>query len=892
MLLRPYYVIYLCVFILICSFTNADGQDQPLLINEILASNSQVDEFGSSLDWIELYNPGPDAVQLENFSLSDDPLSPRKWMLPAVRLEAKAYFFVYATGYGIFSPGEYHTNFRLRRAGEFLGLFDSDLVLIDGIYYPEQEQDISYGRELGNFGQWLFFDPPSPMAENRNGFFGDAPTPVLSMPAGIYSGNVTITITSDHPDAVIRYTLDGSAPDQTSPRYSGAIRLTKTTPVRARAFVADYAPSRIATHTYLINEEITLPIISISTDPDNLFDRTIGIYANATSHGERWERPVSMEWIKPNGEVGFQIDSGLRIHGGASRSRSDKKSFRLYFRSEYGPGRLKYPVIPSTTVESFDRLILRAGYNDSWGHWDSEQRRVAVYISDELGRVVHNDMGFLASHGTFANLYLNGEYWGLYNPCERYDDEFFKSYYGYEDWEVVSDDAVRDGNGDDWNALRNFVSSRDMSVTANYEAFKTMVDIEQITSYYILNIWVQNHDWPHHNWAAAREETPGAKWRFYVWDIEDSFGSGASRGSYTQNTYNSARNGGSTIGTVFNRLVRNKEYQAYFIQELEKYLASTLSKEHLLMRLESLADITRSTMNMEAARWNQTKNLGEWEKALDIARTFIDRRTDYVRKYVYEAFSVPTPRPTNTPGGVPPTPTPTRTPTIPGSIATPTPTPLYPVPTPTPQGPLGDLGLFTHHQDIGDVNAAGSASFNAQSGEYRVEGSGADIWGSVDEFHFLFKQISGDFTLEAKMDALNLGSNDWAKMLLMARQSLDPSAANFASRLRESNREASSQWRSGQGESSGSTAGGSRIAQNRHDSRLRLVREGHTFTTYYFDVQMNGWSLLDSQTVVLSDPIYVGLAVTSHEDGSITRGIFTEVSLTTPFVSVWDWRMF
>ena len=549
-----------------------------------------------------------------------------------------------------------------------------------------------------------------------------------------------------------------------------------------------------------------------------------------------------------------------------------KNPFRVYFRSEYGPGRLDYPLIPSTGVESFDSFILRAGYNDSWIHWDDMERYVAVYISDQLGRDVHSDMGFVASHGIYAELFLNGEYWGLYNLCERIEGEFLTSYYGFDDWDIISDDELKEGDWTEWNRLHNFINRSDLSNPDNYQTFQEMVDLKQITSYYILNIWVQNHDWPHHNWYAARERHPQGRWKLIVWDIEDSFGSGASRGSYNMNTFANAQ-GNNSIGNLFRALLKNPEYQIYFANELERYLSGPLSEEHLLKRLDEHADIVRATMPKEALRWNPTKSIDDWENALEIARTFIRNRTAYVRQHVYRVIDVSTPTPT---------------PAI--SEATPTPGPPTPTSTPLPAGSV--IGIFDNHADIGSVLADGDAFYEEENRQYTVIGSGADVWDQSDGFHFLYKEVSDDFVLEVKIDGENFGTSDWAKLMIMVRQSLDHDAAHYAARFQESNFQASSQWRTTKGASAGSTPSGDRISSLQHDNRLRLARKGDRFETYYFNVNNNQWTLLDSLTVPLTDPIYAGFAVTSHDDGNLAKGYFTQVQFEGATVSIPQWRMY
>ncbi|MBN2328617.1 MAG: CotH kinase family protein [Candidatus Omnitrophica bacterium] len=850
-------------------------------INELLAQTSNEDSYGTPIEWVEIYNPGPDSVNLVNYTLTDDPQNLRKWIFPSYNLEAGEYFLVLATGYGYYNPGEYHANFRLDADGEFLGVYrSSDLNLVDSLTYPAQEVDISFGRDPNDREQWLYFNPTPGESNSPDGVSGSAAPPEFSLEGGVYNQPQTIMLTSSMEGSEIRYTLDGSAPTQISDLYTQPIVIDQTTPIRARTFLHGYSPSVIRTNTYFINEEIRLAKLAITTDPQNLWDSRKGIYVNAARHGEDWERPACMEYIRPDGVRWFGVDAGLRIHGGASRDRSEKKSFRVYFRREFGPGRLKIPLIPDTPIENFDSFILRAGYNDSWVHWDDIERKVAVYISDQMGRDVHNDMGFISSHGIFAELYLNGEYWGLYNLCERYEGEFFESYYSDVDWDIISDDEVKEGDAQEWSRLINFVSSRDMRNDDNYQNLLSMIDVEQMTSYYILNIWVQNHDWPHHNWFAARERRDGGKWKLFVWDIEDSFGSGASRGNYTMDTFSNARQGGF-LGTLFNALLQNDQYKLFFKEKLDYYLESSLNPSRLLVLLDELADQVRIAIPFEAQRWNQNKSLQDWEEALDIARTFINNRTAVVLDDVNRALRLPTP--TSTPAFTP-TPTPVQ----------PTPAPGEPTVTPTPTPPLqmGELGIFEAHLDIGSVSAKGDASYNSQSAQYGVTGSGADIWGSADEFHFLYRKLEGDFILQGRLEGENQGASDWAKVTFMARETLSDDAKHFAARIQESNLQASSQWRIERGASAGSTATAQRINSDQHDGFLRLVREGDDFSTFYLDIQTNQFKRIDGQTIPMTDPIYVGLAVTSHDDGRYATGYYTHVSLQGPNVFVQNWMMY
>lgn len=845
-------------------------------INELLASTSETAPDGTPLEWIELHNAGEAAVDLTGYALSDDLLIPFQWLLPSLTLQPDDYLLIFATGLNTYSADEYHANFRLNRDGETVSLFSPSGVLVERVSFPLQQRDVSYGRDPAVPSQWRFFTPPSPgRANSSNGSMGFAESAVATLPAGRYSAPVSLQLIPTHLDAEIRYTLDGSEPTQASLLYSGPIPINQTSVIRSRTYRDGFLPSSISTRSYVIRDSIDRPILSLSTDPDNLWDRSTGIYANATASGDAWERPVHMEYFAPMGTLLSSAEAGIRMHGGASRNRAEKKSFRLYFRSDYGPARLDAPVISDALdAKPFDKLVLRAGYNDSWIHWSPVERDLTTYVYDQLCRNLSGDMGAPYSRGDFADLYLNGEYWGFYNICERVEGDMLEPFYGTDDWIIVKDEETGAGDPRAWSSLRSFLQRANFTNDDDYQAIQQMVDLEQLTDYYILNIWVSNTDWPTKNFYAARESHENGLWKFIIWDIEWSFGAGGLMGTINANAFQNARSNNGTLGTMLNKLLRRDEYQQYFVDRFEHNISTVLSKSHVNQRFDELLARVRPFMPRESERWDPTRSLATFDSAIAAGKRFIDRRTDTVRQHIYGYLNIPTPTPT--PEVQPPTPTP-------GGASTPTPTrnpTTPPVATPTPTIPvIAQLGMFDGHLDIGAVDADGQANYRQAENEYRVSGSGADVWGTEDEFHFVYKQVEGPFILDAQADAINHGTSDWAKVMLMARGSLAADAANFAVRIRESIMEVSSQWRLAPGETSFSTAGNARISSDRHDGRIRIVRENDVFQSYFFDTAQSDWIQIDEVSIPMNSTVYVGLAVTSHEDGSLAEGVYRFVNL-------------
>ncbi|MDP8244401.1 MAG: CotH kinase family protein [Candidatus Hinthialibacter antarcticus] len=868
-------------------FSSVPASYSQIQINELLASTSATTQDGAPLEWLELHNAGDAALDLTGYALSDDLLIPFQWLLPSLTLQPDDYLLIYTTGLNTYSADEFHANFRLNRDGETISLTAPNGVLLDRVSFPLQERDVSYGRDPAVPAQWRYFSPPSPgQGNSNNGAMGFVEPADATLPAGRYDAPVTIQFLSPQPDAEIRYTVDGSEPTQTSQLYSAPIAINQTIVLRSRTYLDGFLPSHTSTQTYIIRDNIDRPILSLSTNPENLWDRNIGIYANATASGDAWERPVHMEYFAPMGTLLSSEDAGIRMHGGASRNRAEKKSFRLYFRSDYGPARLDAPVISDALdAKPFDKLVLRAGYNDSWIHWSPVERDLTTYVYDQLCRNLSGDMGAPYSRGDFADLYLNGEYWGFYNISERVEGDMLEPFYGTDEWIVVKDEQTAEGDPREWSSLRSFLQRANFTNDDDYQAIQQMVDLQQLTDYYILNIWVSNTDWPTKNFYAARESSENGRWRFIIWDIEWSFGAGGLMGTINANAFQNARSNNGTLGTMLDKLLRRDEYQQYFLDRLEHNIATVLSNSHVNQRFDELLERVRAFMPRESERWDPTRSLETFDSAIAAGKRFIDRRTDTVRQHIYGYLNAPTPTPmpdvplpTPTPGGAP-TATPTRIPTVP---PTPTPTPTIPV--------TAQLGIFEGNLDIGNVEAAGQANYRQDINEYRVSGSGVDVWGVEDEFHFVYKQVEGPFVFDAQADAINHGTSDWAKVMLMARESLASDAENFAVRIRESIMEISSQWRLAQGETSFSTSSAARVPSDRHDGRIRIVRENDIFQSFYFDTAQSDWVLIDEVSVPMSASIYVGLAVTSHEDGSLAEGVYRFVNLQSDS-PVMEWSL-
>ncbi len=631
-----------------------------ITITEFLAATTSLaelrDEDDDRQDWIEIYNVGDEPANLADFSLTDDLDEPRKWRFPPVQLAAHSYKVVFASGKDRTpTSGNLHTNFQLNSSGEYLGLYrwDSPTAVIDfAPTFPPQRADHSYG--LSGTGVWGYFDDPTPGEANPSGapFKGFVAEPTASRKRGVFAGGVgNIALSTLTDGAAIRYTLDWSEPSDrrgavyTGPISSSASARKPSVVIRAIAYKDEYLPSAVVTFTYVVLEYVIeqaqnpidfpstwsgapaadyemdpevvnddtellmdaltqVPSLSIVSELDNLFGEANGIYLHPGNRGSAWERSASVELLfADSGATGFHANCGIRIQGGASRntSKSPKHSFRLLFKGDYGPTRLLYPLFPDTPVQSFDNLVLRAGYNNSWIHWDNNQRRRCLFIRDQFARDCLRDMGETTSHGRYVHVYLNGLYWGLYNLVERPNAAFAAEHLGggEQDYDAMNHGGLLDGYIDRWNQMYT-IAGQGLATETQYQRIQEYLSVPNLIDYMIVNIYGYNDDWPGHNWYAAGRREPAGQWRFYSWDAErilevDKLNS--NKAGVSSSSKNAAN--------LYGRLRANAEFRLLFADHLHRHfhnggaMTPQACEDRLMARV---AEIEQAVV-AESARW-------------------------------------------------------------------------------------------------------------------------------------------------------------------------------------------------------------------------------------------------------------------------------------------------
>ncbi len=780
------------------------------LINEFVASNGsgRLDDNGSTSDWIEIYNDGP-SINLAGYSLTDDASNPTKYVFPLFFLFENQYLVVTA-GHDT-SPvagTDVYTGFGLSSAGEYLALYDNTGTLLSefsagGTDYPEQVTDVSYGFvNDGNYNQPSYFATPTPGAANTNAVDGVVGRVNASVSAGFFDVAFPVSLSTETAGATIWYTTDGSAPSPTNGQNyssgpgSGPFTINSTTNLRAVATRTNFATVPDRTWSYFFLDDVVdqdgsapnpawpapttngqdidygidpeviaiegeqavkdallaIPTWSVTTDLDNLFDSSTGIYVNANNDGIDWERPASLEQLNPDGSEGFQANAGIRIRGGFSRSDNNPKhSFKFFFRSEYGDSSLEYDLFdddPSSTT-SFEKIDLRTAQNYSWSFQGDPSNN---FVTDVLARENQAALGQQATRSHWVHLYLNGQYWGLYQSQERADANFGASYFGgeAENYDVLKPERgpyqniATDGNFSAYNELFQQALARgadgvtpafadnaaylkaqglnpDGSDNPNYD---TLLDVENLTAYMLVILQSGNFDAPIsnflgnnriNNYFAVRDRTGDEGFRFFVHDSEHSYRSvdRDRNGPWNDSNFESGVQ-------YFNpqwlhqQLMANEEYRIQFADKVQEafFNDGPLSVEAQIARVNANAAEIDQAIIAESARWGDAKDAqphlrSDWLNAVDSLRNVLNGRNDAV----LEQFR-------NTVLGLKTTPGSNEYDNI-------VPAPLF------PDLDAPDFQVDGTIQSGGDITAGASLIFNANSGTvyYTVDGSDPRLTG-------------------------------------------------------------------------------------------------------------------------------------------------------------------
>ena len=653
-----------------------------VIISEVMASNDTValGAAGLTRDYVELYNTSDQTVDLTGYGLSDNLGRPRRWQFPqGAAIAPGQYLIVYLDGQSeLTTVTDLHTNFKIARAGgETISFCDPTGRVLDRIPLSLIPTDHSYGRTLG-LGGFYYYDVPTPGAANGTGYYGYAQNPSLSMPGGEYKGEIEVTI--NVPDGtVVYYTTDSSIPtEQNGIRYEGeTLTFNKVTVLRARAFdpTGMLQPSETATATYLMNLYHAFPIVSLVTDPDELwneedgmlaiggelykepgklpFKLTTGEYPLYRTVGKE-ARPGHVEFYDKEGNTLIDQDCEFGLQGQYSLDMP-QKTFKVRAKAKYGNKYFDAKLFEDLPFTQYKSFVLRMGGNDSV--WTRFNDAFQSQLIKRFNEVSDNPSDVLYQEWRPVVVYLNGVYWGHYNMRERVDRFFVAQHEGLSLEEADNMDileaswTVNYGSNEEYRAMIKKVEAS--SPGTNEEDLQYIldnIDVDNYFDYMAFEMFFGNSD--PGNIRFYKLDGEGQKWKWIFYDADYGlFRSGFdSPTSYLKESGAGQQN---INNTLIRKLLENEEmlhkfltrlgeiYQVFttdFMTELFNEMAATLEPE-MALHFARWAEENDKNINMDSPTTPEGA-MRYWNTRLDYTRNVLKKRPTYFYEMVQEKWEL------------------------------------------------------------------------------------------------------------------------------------------------------------------------------------------------------------------------------------------------------------
>ncbi len=673
----------------------------PLTINEVMIynRNSIRDDDGDFESWVEIYNNSNTSINLNKFGLSNDSKQPFLWSFPEILIKPKSFCIVWISGKNkndLNSP--MHTNFKLKNKDTSITLTSPNNNWNDIFLLQPMEENISYGKKPDGSSNLYGFDGGTPGKTNMSEILIPGPNtkrlekPIFSHGGGFYKKSFELILKSNDSSSHIYYTLDGSIPTKNSNKYTNPILIqskdNSSTIIRARVYKDGYPKSEINTQSYFVNKDIyntyNVPVISLVTDPKNLFDYEKGIYvagkvfddwiinnpnceinqitpANYNQRGKSWERKASIELFQPDGSVGIIQNIGIRTYGGYSRA-STLKPLSLFARLDYDDNEyFQYDFFGNNKeICNFSRILLRTSSTDS---------EDSLFRDALIQSLIKSPMILDTQNSKPCILFINGEYHGIRNIREALDKNYINNHYAIEKEDVViiknptgiAGVEIQEGYvGDEmhYNRMIDYIKNHDIKINSNYNFITTQIDIDNFIEYNVLQIYCDNRDWPGNNVRIWRKRTPiynpnapyghDGRWRWMIFDLDYGFGLFKGTKTVENNSLERATepNGPewpnppwSTF--LLRTLLQNNTFKNKFINIFADRLNTAFLPEAVIDNIETMKNIYYPNVIDHITKWNlHDSNIENWLDEIEVMKNFAVERPKHIRQHITEYFNL------------------------------------------------------------------------------------------------------------------------------------------------------------------------------------------------------------------------------------------------------------
>lgn len=575
-------------------------------------------------DWIELHNSSSSSINLEGWHITDDPNDMYKFTFPSFKLSSGEYASISASASstsGVSAP------FNISASGDTLYLTDEDGNIMDIFETGSLRLGVTSGRVNDDMTRVYFATPTKGSTNSSTTYTGFASPPIFSDNSLYHKESFQLTISSLTPDARIYYTTDGSKPTVNSSLYSGPLTISKNTTVKAIAVTDSLLQSDISAATFLFEEPHTLPVVCLSID-SAAFDEVYSV----TDRWKKVEREGFCEYYESDGLLGTQFPCGLRVNG-ASTLTMRQKSLSIFLRGGYGQSSTSYQFFPGNDVSEYTSLAIRNSGQDA-----SKARLRDSFFSKCVEGL---NLDYIQTR--LVVVYINGQYWGLYDLNENQNEDYLTTHYGVDSDSVNiirRNETPLAGTRTDFYRVRKYGLEEDTSSNSKFQEFLQWIDVDYFTDYLIAQTYFANGDM--FNQKYWRTEDYSIKWRPVYYDLDLALSASSPTRNILPSYFNAegipSRDGSITNMDLYVGLRKNQEWCLAFGERYVYVALNYFNAERVTGILDQMVSEMEPEMSRHIQRWGTPSSLSQWKNSVKELRDCLEKRQSYALSYLQKEF--------------------------------------------------------------------------------------------------------------------------------------------------------------------------------------------------------------------------------------------------------------
>jgi len=391
-------------------------------------------------------------------------------------------------------------------------------------------------------------------------------------------------------------------------------------------------------YTFLTNEIENLPVIALTLPENNLFGEDDGIMtygensfsdkgfynawwncsANFTNRGFESEKQTFFQYFE-NGKLMTEQYCGIRISGNATRG-FPQKSMQIVARKMYGNDQFDFPFFDESGKNKYTSLVIRNSGNDN----------TKTMFADLFMHRLAENSNVLTLKGKPTIVYINGNYWGIYNLRERIDEYLIAEIEDVKESEVTILEGgaadLKDGSERDkakFDLFMEKIREKENVDDKLYAEFSEVMDMASFIDYIFFETYFGNKDWPNNNstWYKAGE----GKWKWILNDLDYSLAYQGQQ-NVNINLFEKLKKSESVVGYLFQQLMTNQNFKEQFVQRSEEIITENLSLLNVTNCSEELKTLYQPEMKKHIDRWRMIGTIEDWEQNCKMNLDFLTKR--------------------------------------------------------------------------------------------------------------------------------------------------------------------------------------------------------------------------------------------------------------------------